>query len=154
MNIYTYLKKDHAKVARLFKKIIAANSNKIRKLLFLQVKKELELHADPEHTTFYKALKESSKGKEDVSHGDKEHNEIKKSLRKLSKISLNNISKWLVQLGELKYIVEHHVEDEESNMFNHAKKVISTARSNELAMEMQQLKDKMKKLKSFQKAYG
>ncbi len=77
MNNYNYLKKDHKKVSTLFKKILSASSPKVREKIFLEIKKELELHADPEHLTFYKALAKKSKGKDDAKHGDKEHKEIK-----------------------------------------------------------------------------
>ena len=154
MNIYNYLKKDHRKVSLLFKKIINENNAAKRKTLFLEIKKELELHADPEDKTFYQALKKSSAGREEVEHGEKEHTEIKSALTKLSKISPKDLAKWFVQLGELKHIVEHHVEDEESKMFKEGKKVISAKRANELSIEMEALKEKMKRMKKFKKEFG
>ena len=154
MLIYDYLKKDHQKVSALFKKIIAATTGKARELLFLEVKKELELHADPEHNTFYKALSKSTKGMEDAEHGDEEHDEIKDALAKLSRIPVASLSKWLVQFGELKYIVEHHVEDEETKMFKDAKAVISTAEANQLSVEMEELKTKMKASSKFIKQFA
>jgi hemerythrin superfamily protein len=135
MDIYNYLKKDHKKVSSLFKKIIAEKSAKQREVYFLQVKKELELHADPENNTFYKALSKNSKGTDDAQHGKKEHSEIKKALAKLSKIPVKETVKWLVQFGELKHIVEHHVEDEETRMFSDGKKVISAQRKQLLKLK-------------------
>jgi hypothetical protein len=154
LQIYDYLKKDHRKVSGLFKKIIAATTGREREKLFLEVKKELELHSDPEHDTFYKALSKSQKGEEDAEHGAKEHNEIKDALAKLSKIPSSATTKWLVQFGELKYIVEHHVEDEETKMFKDAKAIISTEEANELTVEMEELKEKMKESKKFIKEFA
>lgn len=150
MDIYNYLKKDHQKVSNLFKQIIEENDINKREALFLEAKKELELHADPEDKTFYKALKKNSKGKKDAEHGEKEHDEMKDALKKLSKISPNETVNWLVQFGELKHIVEHHVEDEENKMFKDGKKIISAKRAKELAEEMDALKEKLKKTKKFQ----
>jgi hypothetical protein len=149
MNIYSYLKKDHRKVARLFKNIIACRTNKERENIFLKLKRELELHADPEHHTFYAALRSNSMGEEDAEHGDDEHRKIKKYLAKLSKITPKETVKWLVHLGELKQIVEHHVEEEENNMFEDAKKIISQAESEDLVIKMEELKRKMMRSKSF-----
>jgi hemerythrin superfamily protein len=154
MDIYKYLKKDHQKVSQLFKQIIQEEDANKREVLFLEVKKELELHADPEDKTFYKALKKNSKGKKDAEHGEKEHTEIKDALKKLSKISPTETVKWLVQFGELKQIVEHHVEDEEGKMFKDGKKIISAKRAKELAEEMEALKEKMKKIKKFQAEFS
>lgn len=154
MNIYTYLKKDHLKVARIFKKIVAAPDQKAREILFLQVKALLELHADPEHNTFYRALSKSAKGKEEAKHGDKEHKTIKKALAKISRISSKEEVKWLVAFGELKHIVEHHVDDEEKEMFKEGKKVIGTKKSLQLVKEIEELKKKMKATKSFQQKFA
>jgi hypothetical protein len=148
------LKKDHRKVSAIFKKIIAASSSKVREKLFLEVKKELTLHADPEHATFYKALQKSQEGKEDAQHGDKEHSEIKDALAKLSKISSSTTNKWLVQFGELKYIVEHHVEDEESKMFEDGKEILSSHEAEELTVQMEALKVEMKGSMKFKKEFG
>jgi hemerythrin superfamily protein len=149
MDIYTYLAKDHKKVSALFKKIILAKTPKERESFFLAVKKELILHADSEHQTFYAALRKDSTGKEDAEHGDKEHDEIKKALAKLSKIPAKETSKWLVQFGELKHMVEHHVRDEETKMFKDAKSSITSKEALQLAADMNNIKNKMMESKKF-----
>ncbi|MCE3238453.1 MAG: Hemerythrin cation binding domain protein [Gammaproteobacteria bacterium] len=154
MNIYNYLKKDHKKVKQLFNKIILSKSPKERENYFLEIRKELELHADTEHSTFYQALKSNPAGEDDAKHGDKEHEKIKKSLLKLSKIPLKETAKWFVQLGELKNIVEHHVEEEESKMFKDAQEILSDKEAEELSLKMEELKDKMMNSKSFQTKFG
>ena len=154
MDIYTYLHKDHLKVSKLFKEIIASKNQNEREELFSEVKKELELHADPEHNTFYKALEKKSKGKEDSEHGSEEHNEIKKALKAVSKISSDNESEWLITIGKLMHIVEHHVDDEESTMFEDGKKIISDRQSVILAEEMDSLKETLRSSKKFIDTYG
>ncbi|MBA2709704.1 MAG: hemerythrin domain-containing protein [Tatlockia sp.] len=154
MDIYTYLHKDHLKVSKLFKEITASKNQEERVKLFLEVKKELELHADPENDTFYKALEKKPKGKEDSEHGAHEHQEIKKALKTISKISPDNESEWLINLGKLMHIVEHHVEEEESEMFEDGKKIISDKQAQVLAEEMESLKEKIRSSKKFKETYG
>ena len=154
MDIYSYLHKDHLKVAKLFKEITASKDQQERVRLFLEVKKELELHADPEHDTFYKALEKKPKGEKDAEHGDEEHDEIKKALKTISKISPENESEWLINVGKLMHIVEHHVEDEESTMFEDGKKIISEKQAVALVEEMDALKEKLRSSKKFIDAYG
>jgi hypothetical protein len=154
MDIYSYLHKDHQKVAKLFKEITSAKDQNTREQLFLEVKMELELHADPEKNTFYKALEKKPKGEKDVEHGNEEHDEIKEALKKISKIDASNEAEWLVNFGKLVYIVEHHVEDEESTMFEDGKKIISAKKAEELTEEMEALKEKMKATKKFIDTYG
>jgi hypothetical protein len=154
MDIYSYLHKDHLKVAKLFKEIIASKNQSERESLFLEVKMELELHSDPERDTFYKALEKKPKGMKDAEHGIDEHNEIKDALKKVSKLGSDQEAEWLINFGKLVHIVEHHVEDEESKMFEDGKKIISTKKAEELVDEMEALKDKMRKSQKFIDAYG
>lgn len=135
MNIYQLLKKDHKKVSHLFKKIIAAPNATARLNLFETVLVELSIHAAAEQKTFYKALKSSKKGKEEASHAIEEHHEIKDCLNKVVNSDPNS-NGWLIHFGELKSIVEHHVKEEEGDIFKTAKKSISTKKANELAVNM------------------
>jgi len=144
MNIYTYLKKDHQKVASLFEEIIKMDSKVKRDSLFAELKQELILHADSEHATFYKALKLHPEIKEIVQHADKEHAEVKNYLANLSECPSDSI-KWMVLLGELKYSVEHHVKEEEGEMFKKAKQVIDAETEKKLAEEMEAFKKKITK---------
>lgn len=152
MDIYTYLHKDHLKVSKLFKEITASTNQKEREKLFLEVKKELELHADPERDTFYEALKKKPKGEEDAEHGTKEHTEIKQALKRIS-LSKNE-SEWLINIGKLMHIVDHHVKEEESTMFDDAKKIISEKRAKELVEEMELKKEKLCTSKKFMSNYN
>ena len=152
MDIYTYLHKDHLKVSKLFKEITASKDQKEREMLFLEIKKELELHADPERDTFYKALEKKPKGEEDAEHGIEEHKEIKKALKAIS--SSKHDGEWLINVGKLIHIVEHHVEDEESTMFEDGKKIISEKQAALLAEEMESLKEKMRSTTKFIDTYG
>ncbi len=154
MDIYNYLKKDHKKVSALFKKITFATTAKIRKRLFLEIKMLLTLHADPEKNTFYEMLNTANQGKNDVKHGNKEHDEIKKALNKIDKISPKELAKWYIEIGKLIHLVEHHVEDEELNMFENAKKIISQEKANDLVVQMEELKNKMRKSKKFMKDFS
>ncbi|WP_058533921.1 hemerythrin domain-containing protein [Legionella saoudiensis] len=152
MDIYTYLHKDHLKVSKLFTQIIDSPDQKERERLFMEVKKELELHADPERDTFYKALEKRAKGKEDAEHGEDEHKEIKKALKAVDKSSTE--SEWLINIGKLMHIVEHHVDDEETTMFEDGRKIISDNKAEALVEEMESLKDKLRSSKKFIELYG
>ncbi|RUR04227.1 hemerythrin domain-containing protein [Legionella sp. km772] len=147
MDIYTYLHKDHLKVSKLFKEITASNNQSEREELFLEVQMELELHADPERDTFYKALDKRAKGKEDAEHGIKEHKEIKKALKAVR--MAKSESEWLINMGKLMHTVEHHVEDEESSMFEDGKKIISEKQAKDLVDEMEAMKEKLRSSKKF-----
>lgn len=44
------------------------------------------------------------------------------------------------QLGEFRYAVLHHVKEEEGEIFDKAKKILSEEKAEELAEEMEELK--------------
>lgn len=142
MEIYTYLKKDHQKVSELFEQIIGENKLHKREELFEELKTELLLHAESEKKTFYKALKRHAEAKDEAKHGDKEHAQIEDYLQQLEQLHLKS-DEWLVVFGQLKHTVEHHVKDEEGEMFKKARKVLTKKQAQDLAEEMDKLKQEM-----------
>jgi hemerythrin superfamily protein len=148
MDIYTYLKKDHRKVADLMEQVVASGSSQ-REALFQQIKQELTLHADTEEPTFYRAVEHASRSKnvqEKMEHADEEHDEIREYLEKLGAIPFES-TEWMEQFGELKHAVTHHVEEEESEIFEKAKKYLSDKQAKELAVQMDEMKkQKMTKM--------
>lgn len=144
MDIYNYLKKDHDKVADLMEQVIASKKPAERESLFLEIKKELTLHADSEEATFYKAIEEATGSKqvhEKMEHADKEHDEIREYLEKLSGLQVES-ELWLETFGEFKHSVTHHVEEEEGEIFEKAKKYLTPKQEKDLAVEMDALKQK------------
>lgn len=144
-DIYSYLKKDHRKVADLMEQVLASQNPTQREKLFKQIKLELTLHADTEEVTFYKAIEDATRSKnvqEQMEHADEEHTEIREYLEKLSSIPVAS-EEWIEQFGEFKHAVTHHVEEEEGDIFEKAKKYLSDKEAKDLAKEMEALKQEM-----------
>lgn len=139
MDIYNYLKNDHQTVSKLFENILATKSLDKRKKLFEELKADLILHSETEHDTFYKAIRTHKETKEIIEHADEEHKNITDFLEKLQRLSIEG-EKWMEKFGELKYAVEHHVKEEEEDIFKKAKKVLSAEEAKQLAKQMQTLK--------------
>lgn len=142
MDIYTYLKKDHRKVADLMEQVIANPDQ--REELFAEIKYELMLHADTEEVTFYKALETAARTQavgEKMEHAEEEHDEVRMYLEKLSTLPIDS-EDWIEQFGEFKHAVTHHVEEEEGEIFEKAKKYLSDKKAKDLAAEMEALKQK------------
>jgi hemerythrin superfamily protein len=139
MDIYNYLKKDHRKVADLMAQALSTRSMTKRKSLFQEIKHELTLHAETEQETFYAELEKQQETKEDIGHAKEEHEEILEYMRKLARLSVDG-EKWMEQFGEFKHAVEHHVKEEEDEIFEKARDVLSTQDANRLAKDMEALK--------------
>lgn len=145
-DIYSYLKKDHKKVAALMESLLASDKKSERKKIFEEICHELLLHAKTEQATFYKALENPKATHERIEEAEHEHKEIEKYIKKLSSIEFNS-EEWIEQFGEFKHSVSHHVEEEEGMIFEKAKKILSEKRAHELASEMDQLKHSAKYIK-------
>lgn len=151
MDIYNYLKKDHRKVSQLMEKLLASDKVSERESLFEEIKTELLLHAKTEQATFYKALENRRQTGEKIEHAEDEHKEMESYLKKLGKINFNS-ENWMEQFGEFKHSVMHHVKEEETEIFEKAKKVLSDKQAEELAVEMDELKHSEKILKKVEAA--
>ena len=139
MNIYMYLKKDHKKVNQLMEELLQAESVEEKKGLFEEIKYELLLHAKTEQDSFYKELEDRKPTAERIEEAKEEHKEIEKYLKKLSSLEIDT-PEWIEQFGEFKHSVTHHVHEEEDLIFQKAKKILSDKRAEELAEEMEALK--------------
>ncbi len=141
MDIYNYIKKDHETVSKLMEQIASSKDPKQRAQLFTTMCEELMIHAKSEEQTFYQALEERG-GKqlqEKEEHAEEEHDEIESYIQQLNTMDPAE-AKWLVTFGSLKKAVEHHVHEEEGEIFEKAKKVISDTQAERLADQMDQLK--------------
>lgn len=146
MDIYNYLKKDHRLVADLMETLLATTDQGKRQMLFSQIKEELTLHADTEEVTFYAAIEKATRSKqveEKMEHADEEHDEIREYLEKLSSLPMES-EEWIEQFGEFKHSVTHHVEEEEGEIFEKAKKYLDKEDAIRLAKEMDALKQQKK----------
>ena len=103
------------------------------------------LHAKTENATFYEALKGHEETEEIIEHAEEEHEEVKGYIEKLSGIPIES-EKWLEQFGEFKHSVTHHVNEEEGNIFEKAKRVLSRKQEYQLAEDMDALKKETKAL--------
>ncbi len=145
MDIYTYLEKDHRKVSDLMKQLVNASKDAEREDIFEEIRNELLLHAETEEQTFYQALKEGDEELQDKeSHAEEEHDEIRRLLNACDDEECGT-DLWLINFGQLKYAVEHHVEEEEEQIFPKARKTIPQSKAKALAEEMESLKQDAKR---------
>jgi hemerythrin superfamily protein len=103
----------------------------------------LLIHAETENATFYAALEGHKETAEIVEHAKKEHEEVKEYIAKLSRLSIEG-EKWMEQFGEFKHSVTHHVNEEEEDIFEKAKKILTSVQATQLAKDMEALKQGLK----------
>ena len=135
MDAFNLLKADHRKVAELFEQLESA-SGKQKLTVFDQIKTELELHTHIEETIFYPTLEEPKETHDLTLEAYEEHDVVKNLLQQLSKAKSAN-DEWDAQAKVLQENVEHHVEEEEGQLFKKASKALSAEEIENLGEEME-----------------
>ncbi|MDQ1591375.1 MAG: hypothetical protein QOG71_2002 [Pyrinomonadaceae bacterium] len=144
MDAFELLKNDHAKVASLFDQLEPATDATTRQQLFAQLKQELDVHAHIEETILYPALKQAAETREITEEAYEEHQEVKDLLAELSAMPADS-EEWDDLIVELRENVEHHVEEEEGEMFTHARTVLSEQQLNDISARMSAEKQQKQK---------
>lgn len=135
MDAFTLLKTDHQKVAQLFERLEAA-SGKRKLTVFEQIKTELELHTHIEEKIFYPALEKPSETHDLTLEAYEEHDMVKKLLSELSGARTAN-DEWEAKAKVLQEAVEHHVDEEENELFGKAEDALGEEAIEELGQRME-----------------
>ncbi len=146
MDAFKLLKADHKKVAGILEKIDATTERgvKTREELFAQLKSELDVHAQIEETIFYPAIEDAKETHEITLEAFEEHRVVKQLLSELEAMDKGNET-WTARFTVLKENIEHHVEEEEDEMFPKAKKVLGNAEAEALGTRLEAAKAKQTK---------
>jgi hemerythrin superfamily protein len=126
MNAIDLLIADHEKVRKLLQDLDKTTERGVRTRedLFKRVKDELTVHEIIEEEIFYPALKEHPKAKEIVLEAFEEHNVVDTLMGELSELPFDDET-WGAKFTVMKENIEHHVEEEEGEMFAKARQAFS-----------------------------
>lgn len=139
MDALKLLMDQHREVEQLFKAYFEAEEEdaRNRKLLFLQIADSLAAHATIEETHFYPAVKERSKDQEsEVLEALEEHLAVKRILSDLLDMQPTD-RMFDAKMTTLKEMVEHHVGEEENEMFPEVRKLFIKEELEELGKAME-----------------
>jgi hemerythrin-like domain-containing protein len=141
MNAFTLLKADHEKVAGILEKIdeTTERATKGREELFAQLKSELDVHARIEEEIFYPVLEEYEETRAISLEAYEEHALVKQLLEELASAPKDD-EQWTAKFTVLKENIEHHVEEEEGEMFQKARKVLSEDEIEDLGTRLEEAK--------------
>ena len=141
MNAIEMLKKQHREVAKLFKEFEAAKSAGPRRKIFEKIADALAVHATIEEKHFYPAVKK--KQTEDILlESVEEHLEIKRVIADLLAMSADD-ENFDAKVTVLQEDVEHHVEEEQDDMFPKVEKLFDEETLEAIAVAMQETQDEL-----------
>ena len=133
------LKADHQRVRDLFSQYEATNNQATKRTLAAQVFMELETHAQLEENIFYPTVNEGiDEGPDLVKDSVQEHETMHQLIQELQGME-QNTNAFDAKFHELIQNVEHHVAEEESEMFPLAEQELAED-LDEMSEEMQELK--------------
>ncbi len=140
MSIFDALKKDHEKVKGLFKQVTRKKQD--ASSIFPQIQQELGMHLSWEEQSFYPVLMQKQETHEMTMESIEEHNVTKKEMDEMTKMSPDD--EWFeAKMKVLHELVDHHIEEEETQLFKKAKKVIGKQQAEELGAQFDEAKHQM-----------
>ena len=144
MDALELLKTDHEKVKKMMDEIEPTTERavKTREDLFTKLRQELEVHEAIEEEIFYPALKEHPKAKDIVLEAYEEHNVVDTVLGEIDDVAYDHET-WGAKFTVLKENLEHHIEEEETEMFDQARSVFDKDELVELGERMALRKDEL-----------
>ncbi len=112
------LKKDHQKVKGLIKELKSARAKKEE--LMAQIEEEIKIHSQAEEQIFYPAYEEVDS--EMVAEALEEHHQVDNILAELKEMTGDEGEEFEAKVTVLEEMLEHHMEEEEGEMFPEAEK--------------------------------
>jgi hemerythrin-like domain-containing protein len=100
--------------------------------LFQKVKAELQYHANAEERALYVPMMEHDMSQEKARHSVAEHHEIDEMIETLEATDYSSPS-WIASARKLQELVNHHLDEEEQEVFQLAGRALSDGQKNQLA---------------------
>lgn len=139
--IYDQLRQDHVKVKQVLEKMVATSekATKERVRLLNLLKKELLAHAHAEENVLYHELEQHKESKEIALEGEEEHHVAEHVLAELEQTDPAD-PHWKAKAKVLKELIEHHVEEEEEELFPQAQQLLDPEQAQEMGRRFLQQK--------------
>ena len=149
MNAIEILKADHEKVKTILAQLSESTDRAVKKRTDLLDKLEMEIsiHTQLEEQILYPAFKAAG-GKDEAEmyyEAKEEHRTVDSLVLPDLKATDPTKPEFAGRVKVVKELLEHHIEEEETDMFPHAKKLLGKAKLDELGAQMEALRASLKK---------
>lgn len=138
--LFDLLKKDHRLAEKMMKQIETAAEDE-REDLLLSLKEALTEHMLMEEKEFYPKLKKISAMEDKVQDALDEHSETKEYLSELEDTDVDD-EDWMTAFQSMREGVEHHIQDEEKEIFPESQKHLDAKAFEDIAHKCMQIKEK------------
>ena len=143
-NAITLLKADHATVKRRCRELESSGDRavKLREQLVSQIEQEIKVHSQLEEELFYPAFKAAAEDteNEDLFYEATEEHHVVDMVLPALKAANPKSPEFKAKAKVLKDLLEHHIQEEETEMFVEARRLLDDAQLRELGDAMQERK--------------
>lgn len=139
-SIFEVLKDDHDRHREMLKTIASSRGDE-RANAFEAFRVEVSAHAAAEEESLYAAMLADPQLRDEARHSVAEHKELDDLLGELQGTDPDN-GNWQSHFDKLRHRYEHHIEEEEDEMFPAAEKHFSDEKSQELGKKFDRRKPK------------
>ncbi|QPM88860.1 hemerythrin domain-containing protein [Pseudooceanicola algae] len=141
-SIYDAIKQDHDRHRALLGKIDGTEGDSAeRREAWDAFYHDVKSHAAAEEETFYSKLMSKTWGQDAARHSVQEHAEMDEILEELRDTDMSSPA-WLQRFRVLKHDYEHHMDEEEEDIFARAKEVIGAEENDAYGDKFLARKDK------------
>jgi hemerythrin superfamily protein len=141
MDALSLLEQDHRLVERILDEgeRTTERGEKTREELFARLKRELTIHESREEQGLYSALREVSQARDIALEGYEEHHVVDEILGELEQTPVTDDT-WAAKFKVAKENLEHHIQEEESEMWQAARKAFSQDELDRMGAQMLEIK--------------
>lgn len=132
-DIYDAIRKDHAHHRDLLNRLAETEGDSPeRRALWEDFYYDVKSHAAAEEESFYSKLMEKPDGQDEARHSVAEHKEMDDIMEELHGMDMSS-GGWLTRFKTLKHDYEHHMDEEEEDIFSKAREVFDKAQAETFA---------------------
>jgi hemerythrin-like domain-containing protein len=142
MDALRLLKEDHVKVKKMLSELEGTTERaaKTREAVFSQLKDELEVHEAIEEEFLYPALKNQPKTRDIAFEAYEEHHVVDEVVGEMLDLPVSDET-WTAKFTVMKENLEHHIQEEEDDMFEKARRALGDEELADLGERMAARRD-------------
>lgn len=140
MSIYKIIRQDHARHRELLETLADTSGDSQKRREFWDAfYYDVKAHAAAEEEVFYSKLMSETDGQEDARHSVAEHKEMDDIINELHVMEFSSTA-WLSKFKSLKHDYEHHMDEEEEEIFEKARQIFNSQEESAMGRNFTQRK--------------
>jgi len=140
MDAIAYLKSQHQQFRKTLAQITKTTDKKLKLKKFHNFTEELVRHEEMEQKIWYPVLKKNKDLRDIISHLLSEEKSAAKVIKSFKKVEFGLI--WRLKFMKFKLDVDHHANEEETELFPKVRKFLTKTELNKLSIKMKRYMNK------------